>query len=52
MIKLQEFEKLHPAIKICRRYIHFHNEKIKVNLAVQVLAIVLMMYFMQQLIGS
>lgn len=36
LIRLIEFEGLHPAVKIRRRHIHFHNEKMKVNLAAQV----------------
>lgn len=38
LIRLIEFEGLHPAVKIRRRHIHFHNEKMKVNLAAQVLS--------------
>jgi hypothetical protein len=36
LVKLQESENLHLGTKIRRKHIHYHNEKMKVKLAVQV----------------
>jgi len=38
LVNLQEIEKLHVANKIRQRHVNFSNEKMKVNLAVQVLS--------------
>lgn len=35
LVKLQESHDLHPAIKIRRRHLNYHKEKMKVKLAVQ-----------------
>ncbi|EZA47403.1 THAP domain-containing protein, partial [Ooceraea biroi] len=38
LVELQEKENLYPGTKITRRHIDFHNEKMKVKLAAQVLS--------------
>jgi len=38
LVNLQEFEQLHVANKIRQRHVNFSNEKMKVNLAAQVLS--------------
>lgn len=38
LVLFQDAEKLHPATKVRSRHVYFNNEKMKVNLAVQVLS--------------